>query len=116
MSVISPHTKTAIVLFNLGGPDSPEAVQPFLFNLFNDPAIIGLPNPFRRLLASFISKKRAPKAQHIYEEIGGKSPIVENTEAQAKALEASLAGHGQVKVFFLRCAIGIRVLMRWSQR
>ena len=96
---IGLNKKTAVVLFNLGGPDSPEAVQPFLFNLFNDPAIIGLPNPFRRMLASFISRRRAPKAQAIYDEIGGKSPILENTEAQAQALEASLAGHGNVKVF-----------------
>ena len=100
LNVISPTRKTAVVLFNLGGPDKPEAVQPFLFNLFYDPAIIGLPNPFRRLLASFISRKRAPVAQKIYEEMGGKSPIFENTDVQAKALEASLSGHGQVKVFF----------------
>jgi ferrochelatase len=100
MNIISPERKTAIVLFNLGGPDSLEAVQPFLFNLFNDPAIIGLPNPFRQMLAGFISRKRAPKAQAIYEEMGGKSPIVENTESQVQALEASLSGHGKVKVFF----------------
>lgn len=100
MKIITPQKKTAIVLFNLGGPDCAEAVQPFLFNLFNDPAIIGLPNPFRRLLAKLISRKRAPKAIGIYDEIGGKSPIVENTEAQAQALEASLKGHGQVKVFY----------------
>ncbi len=99
MKAISPNKKTAIVLMNLGGPDTLDAVQPFLFNLFNDPAIIGLPNPFRRLLAHVISKKRAPKAQGIYNEIGGKSPILENTQAQAQALEASLSGHGQVKTF-----------------
>jgi ferrochelatase len=99
MNIIAPARKTAIVLFNLGGPDRPSSVQPFLFNLFNDPAIIGLPNPFRRFLASFISKRRAPTAQKIYEEIGGKSPILENTLAQAQALEASLQGHGQVKIF-----------------
>lgn len=96
---ITPSTKTAVVLFNLGGPDSLDAVQPFLFNLFNDPAIISLPWPFRGLLARLISKKRAPKASEIYTLLGGKSPIVENTEAQARALEASLSGHGQVKVF-----------------
>ncbi len=100
MSVISPHNKTAVVLFNLGGPDGPQSVQPFLFNLFNDPAIIGLPKFFRRPLASFISRRRAPEAQKIYEELGGKSPIVENTEVQAKALELALAGHGETKVFF----------------
>ena len=99
LKAISPQRKTAIVLVNLGGPDSLEAVQPFLFNLFNDPAIIALPNPFRRLLASLISRRRETTAKAIYEELGGKSPIVENTEAQAKALEASLAGHGDVKVF-----------------
>ena len=99
MTVISPQRKTAVVLFNLGGPDGPEAVQPFLYNLFNDPAIIGLPRPFRSVLASLISRRRAPVAQGIYEEMGGKSPILENTQAQAQALEASLSGHGKVKVF-----------------
>lgn len=98
-TIIAPGRKAAVVLFNLGGPDSLDAVQPFLFNLFNDPAIIGLPNPFRRMLATLISRRRAPTAKHIYEEIGGKSPILENTLAQARALEASLAGHGNVKVF-----------------
>lgn len=99
IKAITPASKTAVVLFNLGGPDSPAAVQPFLYNLFNDPAIIGLPAPFRGWLAKFISKKRAPKAEGIYREMGGKSPIVENTQAQASALENSLSGHGQVKVF-----------------
>lgn len=84
--------KTAVVLFNLGGPDSPEAVEPFLRNLFSDPAIIGLPNPLRAFLARRISSKRAPIAQEIYREIGGRSPILANTEAQARALEARLGG------------------------
>ncbi|MDH3918218.1 MAG: ferrochelatase, partial [Rhodospirillales bacterium] len=56
-------SKIAVVLFNLGGPDRPEAVQPFLFNLFNDPAIIGAPKPIRWLLAKFISSRRAPVAR-----------------------------------------------------
>ncbi len=99
MTIISPTSRTAIVLFNLGGPDSTEAIQPFLKNLFSDPAIIGLPNPLRGILAKFISTRRAPKAAEIYDEIGGKSPILENTQAQASALEAALAGHGKVKVF-----------------
>ena len=52
--------RLAVVLLNLGGPDSPEAVQPFLFNLFHDPAIIGIPQPLRWVLARLISRRRAP--------------------------------------------------------
>lgn len=86
--------KVAIILFNLGGPDSPEAVQPFLKNLFSDPAIISLPSLLRLPLASFISSRRAPKAKKIYDQIGGSSPILGQTEAQARALEEALgAGH-----------------------
>jgi protoporphyrin/coproporphyrin ferrochelatase len=97
--VISNDSKTAVILFNLGGPDTLEAVKPFLFNLFNDPAIIGAPDFIRRPLASFISWRRAPVAQEIYSEIGGKSPILEQTEAQRVALESSLSEDGTVKVF-----------------
>ncbi len=97
--MISKTTKTAIVLFNLGGPDAPESVQPFLFNLFNDPAIIRLPNWIRTPLAKLISSRRAPKAQAIYAELGGKSPLLENTQAQANAIEIALAPHGNTKVF-----------------
>ena len=82
--------KVAIILFNLGGPDSPEAVQPFLKNLFSDPAIIRLPSLLRKPLASFIARRRTPKAQAIYAQIGGSSPILGQTEAQARALEAAL--------------------------
>lgn len=88
-----------MVLFNLGGPDDPDAVQPFLFNLFNDPAIIGLPGPLRWLVARLISKRRAPIAKEIYAKIGGKSPLLELTDKQARALEDRLAGLGTVKVF-----------------
>jgi ferrochelatase len=84
--------KIAIVLFNLGGPDSPEAVQPFLRNLFSDRAIINLPAIVRLPLARFISGRRAVVARKIYEQIGGSSPILGQTEAQARALEAALAG------------------------
>lgn len=83
--------KIAIILFNLGGPDSLEAVQPFLRNLFSDPAIITLPTWLRLPLASFIARRRTPKAQGIYAQIGGSSPIVGQTEAQARALEEALA-------------------------
>lgn len=92
-------SKLAVVLFNLGGPDRPESVKPFLFNLFNDPAIIGLPNPFRWLLAKVISSRRAPIAREIYANIGGKSPLLELTRAQASALETALGDDGEVKVF-----------------
>ena len=82
--------KKAIILFNLGGPDSLEAVQPFLFNLFNDPGIISLPTIFRYPLAKFISKRRTPVAKAIYSEMGGKSPILEETQRQADAIEKAL--------------------------
>jgi len=88
--------KTGIVLFNLGGPDSQQAVQPFLFNLFNDPAIIRLPNPFRWLLAKLISSRRAPVAAEIYAKMGGRSPILPQTEAQAAALQAALGDNHRV--------------------
>ncbi|MEO0348387.1 MAG: ferrochelatase, partial [Pseudomonadota bacterium] len=79
--------KVAVVLFNLGGPDSVEAIKPFLFNLFFDPAIIRVPKPFRWLLAKLISAKRTPEATEIYSNLGGRSPILPNTEKQAKALK-----------------------------
>lgn len=91
--------RIAVVLFNLGGPDSPDAVRPFLFNLFNDPAIISLANPARWLLAQFISRRRAPVARAIYEQIGGKSPLKANTEAQAEALTEALGDLGTVECF-----------------
>ena len=91
-------TRTAIVLFNLGGPDSLDAVRPFLYNLFNDPAIIRLPGLLRSMIAAFISRRRAPTARHIYAQMGGRSPILPNTEAQARALEAAL-GIGDARVF-----------------
>ena len=94
-------SKTAVVLFNLGGPDRPEAVEPFLFNLFFDPAIIRLPTPLRWLIAKLISRRRAPVAQEIYHEMGGGSPLLPNTEAQAAALTDALAGRGlgEVRLF-----------------
>jgi protoporphyrin/coproporphyrin ferrochelatase len=86
--------KLAVVLFNLGGPDSLDAVEPFLTNLFSDPAIISLPKLLRLPLARFIAKRRAPITREIYRKIGGRSPIVPETEAQARALEAALAAQG----------------------
>lgn len=82
--------KIAIILFNLGGPDSLDAVQPFLRNLFGDPAILRVPGFIRRPLAAYLAKRRAPTARAIYEQIGGSSPILGQTEAQARALEEAL--------------------------
>ena len=86
--------KTAVVLFNLGGPDRLQSVRPFLFNLFNDPAIIGLPFPVRWMLAQFIAARRAPVARQIYAHMGGGSPLLNNTRAQAQALQETLNESG----------------------
>ena len=96
--------KKAVILFNLGGPDKLESVEPFLFNLFNDPAIISIPSIFRYPLAKLISKRRAPIAKNIYREIGNKSPILELTQDQAKSLENTLSAKGHYKCFvIMRC-------------
>lgn len=91
--------KTAIVLFNLGGPDKLESVKPFLFNLFNDKAIISLWQPFRFLLAKLISNRRAESAKKNYEILGGKSPLLDTTLKQALSLEKELSFVGNFKVF-----------------
>ena len=82
--------KKAVILFNLGGPDKIENVEPFLFNLFNDPAILNLPTILRYPLAKLISNRRAPVAKKIYEELGGSSPILKLTKEQSEALEIKL--------------------------
>lgn len=102
--------KIAVVLFNLGGPDSLAAVKPFLFNLFNDPAIIGAPAPIRYLLARLISGRREKKAQGIYAQMGGRSPILPQTQAQAEALEHRLNDGGADQ---WRCFIAMRY---WNPR
>lgn len=88
--------KLGVVLLNLGGPDSLDAVEPFLFNLFNDPEIINFPLSFlfRKRLAKLISSRRAPVIQKQYEKIGGKSPLVELTQVQANLLEEKLRSDG----------------------
>jgi ferrochelatase len=97
--------KLGVVLFNLGGPDSPEAVEPFLRNLFSDPAIISLPWPVRLPLARFIAARRGTLARKIYDHIGGRSPILEHTQAQARSLEEALCEPGvEAKAFVaMRC-------------
>ena len=82
--------KKAVILFNLGGPDKLENVEPFLFNLFNDPAILDLPSFIRYPLARLIANRRAPIAKKIYEELGGSSPILKLTKEQSNVLELRL--------------------------
>jgi len=88
--------KTAIILFNLGGPDSLTAVKPFLFNLFNDKNIISAPQPIRFFLAKLISSRREKTAQDIYAHLGGYSPILPQTKAQADALQKKLGENYKV--------------------
>lgn len=83
-------TRTAVVMLNLGGPNSLEAVEPFLRELFRDPAIIRLPTFLREPLAWWIAKRRRLKSQEIFAAIGGYSPLLKNTQAQAQALERYL--------------------------
>ena len=84
--------RIAVVLFNLGGPDSLKAVQPFLFNLFSDPAIIGAPGAVRLPLAALISTLRGKSARANYAQMGGASPLLRETRAQAEALGQALKG------------------------
>jgi ferrochelatase len=94
-------TKIAVVLFQLGGPDSAAAVEPFLYNLFCDPDIIDFFGAWfaRRPLARWIARKRAGIVREHYEAIGGHSPIRVLTERQARALEAALTPHYDAKCF-----------------
>jgi ferrochelatase len=85
-----PHT--GVLLLNLGGPDSLEAVEPYLVNLFSDPFLIRLPlrGFLRRWFARWVARRRAPHARELYRQIGGRSPIEPLTEAQARRLEEEL--------------------------
>lgn len=98
---MKPKEKIAVVLFQLGGPDSLEAVQPFLTNLFLDPDIIDFPMAgiARVPLARYIASRRTKKVLEKYREIGGKSPISELSQQQAKALEAELRSDTDATVF-----------------
>ena len=91
-------SKLAVVAFNLGGPDKPESIRPFLFNLFNDPMILRLPAPLRWLLAKLLSSRRARVAAANYAKIGGRSPIVAETRKQAEALQTALGNGARVFV------------------
>src|SRR2546423_5764929 len=105
--------RVGIVLFQLGGPDTLEAIEPFLYNLFCDPDIIDF--PFARIgrkpLAKLISTTRARKVQHHYATIGGGSPIRRHTERQARALEAELRNRG----LEARCFVAMRYWHPFTQ-
>lgn len=104
-------TKTAVVLLNMGGPQSTPEVEPFLRALFNDPFILSAPlGPLRGLLAKRIAKKRAPEASAHYKKIGGGSPILANTLAQAAALQAAFERRAKNP----EAAPLVRVAMRYS--
>jgi protoporphyrin/coproporphyrin ferrochelatase len=98
--------RVGVVLFQLGGPDAPAAIEPFLFNLFCDPDIINFPfaRVGRKALAKLISTTRARKVQNHYATIGGASPIRRFTERQAGALEAQLRCRG----LDARCFVAMR--------
>ncbi|MGB2958164.1 MAG: ferrochelatase [Bacteroidota bacterium] len=91
----------AVILLQLGGPDSLESVEPFLYNLFCDPDIIDLPLAFlfRKPLARFVASRRSPRVREYYKEIGGRSPILKLTRRQAVALEDRLRGTIDARVF-----------------
>src|ERR1700751_5750931 len=93
--------RVGVVLFQLGGPDSLDAIEPFLYNLFCDPDIIDFPlaKIARRPLAKLISSNRARRVQGHYAGIGGRSPILEFTNTQARALERELNQSISAKVF-----------------
>ena len=93
--------KIGVVLLNLGGPDSLDAVEPFLYNLFSDPDIINFPGSFlfRKRLAKLISSRRSPMVRGQYAKIGGKSPLKDYTLKQAALLEEKLNERFPAKVY-----------------
>src|SRR5262249_30201914 len=93
--------RVAVVLFNLGGPDGPRDVEPFLKDLFSDPAIIRSPAPVRFFVSRLISKTRAKSAIANYAKMGGGSPLLAETKKQAEALEAELGKRGREAKTFI---------------
>ena len=104
---MAEEATVGVLLMNLGGPNGPESVRPFLYNLFSDRLIIKLGPAFiQKPLAWFIAKRRAPKSAGYYRQIGGGSPLLEITRKQSEALEMRLREHGD-----FRCHVGMRY---WS--
>ena len=114
----NPTRRLGVVLFQLGGPDTPQAIEPFLFNLFCDPDIIDF--PFARIgrkpLAKLISSTRAKKVLHHYAAIGGASPIRRFTEQQADALRTGSGLMALTLIVLWPCATGIRLRPRQSNK
>jgi ferrochelatase len=106
--------RVAVVLFNLGGPDRPEALKPFLLNLFSDPAILRVPFFVRPILARIIARARVKPASENYALLGGKSPLLELTREQADALQAALSDPvgGDIDA---RCFIAMRYWHPFSE-
>jgi len=98
--------RVAVVLFNLGGPDAPESVRPFLVNLFTDPAILRVPGFIRPWLGKLIAWRRTKPAQENYAILGGKSPLRELTEEQGRSLEAVLRAREPDTEY--RCFVAMR--------
>ena len=107
-------TRVAIVLFNLGGPDRPEAVRPFLRNLFGDPAILRVPVLLRKPLAAAIAGRRAVAAREIYAKLGGSSPLLANTIAQAEGCSRPCAMSARCGLSPV-CGTGIHALNQSRQ-
>ncbi len=99
--------KIAIVLLNLGGPKTSKDVRRFLYNIFNDPLIIRLPKIFRQPIAWLAARRRCRDSQKNYNYIGGGSPLLENTKAQAQALEL-LLNQNEDNIAFFKVFIAMR--------
>lgn len=94
--------RVAVLLMNLGGPETQADVRGFLYNLFEDKRIINLPFGIRQGVASMVASRRAPAARKNYMHMGGGSPILKETQAQAEALERYIAARSnglEAKVF-----------------
>ena len=106
--------RVAVVLFNLGGPDAPESVRPFLENLFTDPAILRVPGFVRPSLGRRIAARRTKAATENYAILGGRSPLLELTEDQARALERLLNAEAEADAEY-RCFVAMRYWHPFSE-
>ena len=102
--------KVAVILLNLGGPDSLESVERFLYSMFSDKYIVGAPVVVRHIFAKIVSKLRAKATRKIYETMGGKSVLLEETMRQALCLEEHLNNAEPTDI-----AYKVYICMRHSQ-